>query len=890
MSVSLLTTKLFIPPTRPELVPRPRLIVRLDEGLHRKLTIISAPAGFGKTTLVADWLDHLRLGAQKENQIDYRIAWLSLDDGDNDPARFLSYFIAALNRTKGKDATFGKGALGMLQSPESPPVEAILTSLINEFDEVINKYILVLDDYHVIETKPVENSLTFLLEHQPPQLHLVIVTREDPHLTLSRLRARGQLTELRVADLRFTHAEATGFLNQLMDLNLSAEDIAALETRTEGWIVGLQMAALSMQGREDTASFIQSFTGSHRFVLDYLVEEVLQQQPENVQEFLLRTSILDRLCAPLCDALLLDANILGQETLVYLERTNLFIVPLDNERRWYRYHRLFADLLRQRLHQSTASFAGNKERCEDELHSRASVWYEENGLEIEAFHHAVASNDIKRATRLMEGGGMPLHFRGAVTPVLSWLESLPTKVLDAKPSLWVMYASALSMTGQISGVEEKLQAAEIALQGTEQDDIARNTVGHIAAIRALLAAAQHQVKTIITQSQRALEYLHPDNLPVRTATIWKMGIAYQLQGDRAAASRAYTEAISISQASGNIIINILASLGLGQVQETENQLHLSAKTYRRVLQLIGDQLQPSGCEIYLGLARIFYEWNDVDAAQKHAHKSLQLAQQLEDIDRSIASEVFLARLKLGQGDVASAAATLARAHQSVRQHNFVHQMSDVITAQVITLLKQGNLPEAAHLVEKHELPISQARVYLAQGDTSAALAVLRPLRKQVEAKGEADKYLKIMILLACAHHANGETDEAILLLGEAMGMAEPNGFIRIFVDEGLPMVQLLSEVAAQGIMPNYVSKLLAVFEAEKQKNDLSPSQLLVDPLSERELEILTLIAAGLKNKEIAEQLIISLNTVLYHIKNIYRKLGVNKRTLAIAKAKEINLI
>ncbi|MFC1879741.1 LuxR family transcriptional regulator [Chloroflexota bacterium] len=739
--MSLLTTKLFIPPTRPELVPRPRLIKRLDEGLHRKLTIISAPAGFGKTTVVADWLDHLRLGAQKENQIDYRIAWLSLDEGDNDPARFLSYFIAALNRTKGKDAPFGKGALGLLQSPESPPVEAILTSLINEFDEGLNKYILVLDDYHVIETKPVDNTLTFLLEHQPPQLHLVIVTREDPHLTLSRLRARGQLTELRVADLRFTHAEATGFLNQLMDLNLSAEDIAALETRTEGWIAGLQMAALSMQGREDTASFIQSFTGSHRFVLDYLVEEVLQQQPENVQEFLLRTSILDRLCAPLCDALLLDANILGQETLVYLERTNLFIVPLDNERRWYRYHRLFADLLRQRLHQSTASSAGNKERGEDELHSRASVWYEENGLEIEAFHHAVASNDIKRATRLMEGGGMPLHFRGAVTPVLNWLESLPTKVLDAKPSLWVMYASALSMTGQMSGVEEKLQAAEIALQGAEQDDIARNTVGHIAAIRALLAAAQHQVKTIITQSQRALEYLHPDNLPVRTATIWKLGIAYQLQGDRAAASRAYTEAISISQASGNIIINILASLGLGQVQETENQLHLSAKTYRRVLQLIGDQLQPSGCETYLGLARIFYEWNDIDAAQKHAHKSLQLAQQLEDIDRSIASEVFLARLKLIQGDVASAAATLARAHQSVRQNNFVHQMSDVITAQVITLLKQGNLPEAAHLVEKHELPISQARVYLAQGDTSAALAVLRPLRKQVEAKGEADKYL-----------------------------------------------------------------------------------------------------------------------------------------------------
>jgi LuxR family maltose regulon positive regulatory protein len=617
----------------------------------------------------------------------------------------------------------------------------------------------------------------------------------------------------------------------------------------------LQLAAISMQGQKDTTNFIQSFTGSHRFVLDYLVEEVLEQQPENVQEFLLRTSILDRLCAPLCEALLLDADISGGETLAYLERTNLFIVPLDNERRWYRYHRLFADLLRQRLHQNISSSTGDDGMRLDELHIRASVWYEENGLEIEAFHHAVSSNDIKHATRLMEGGGMPLHFRGAVTPVLSWLESLPTTVLDAKPSLWVMYASALSMTGQMSGVEEKLQAAEKALHGTEQDDIARNTIGHIAAIRALLAATQHQTKTIIAQSQRALEYLHPDNLPVRTATIWKLGIAYQLQGDRAAASRAYTEAISISQASGNTIINITASIGLGQVQETENQLHLAAKTYRRVLQLIGDQLQPAACEAYLGLARIFYEWNNLEAAQKHAHQSLQVA-----------------------------------AHQSVQQHNFVHQMPEIVAAQVLTLLNQDNLAAAAHLAEKHELPISQARVYLAQGDASAALAVLRPLCKQEGAKGEGDKYLKIMILLAGAHHAHGETDEAVQLLGGAMELAEPNGFIRIFVDEGLPMVHLLSEAATKGIMPNYVTKLLAVFEDEKQKKDLSPSQQLVDPLSEREIEILNLIAAGLKNKEIAEQLIISLNTVLYHIKNIYRKLGVNKRTLAIAKAKEIKII
>lgn len=889
MPTALLGTKLFIPSSRPELVPRLRLVEQLNKGLHRKLTLISAPAGFGKTTLVTEWLDNLRLVSSKENQNSNSIAWLSLDEGDNDLARFLSYFIAALNQGEGKDAVIGKGALSMLQSPQVPPAETILTSIINDIISIPNRIVLVLDDYHLIETQPIHDALTFFLEHLPTQMHLVIVTRQDPNLPLGRLRARDQLTELRAADLRFTLSEAAVFFNQGMELDLSKDDISALEIRTEGWITGLQLAAISMQG-QDTGNFIKSFTGSHRFVLDYLVEEVITQEPDYVQEFLLRTSILDRFCASLCEALFVDAEISGQETLAYLEQTNLFIDPLDNERRWYRYHHLFADLLRQRLRQNTYSSTGDGGMSMDELHIRASIWYEENGFEIEAFHHAVSSNDIKLATRLMEGGGMPLHFRGGATPVLRWLESLPTTVLDAKPSLWVMYASVLSMRGQMSGVEEKLQAAEKALRGTEQDDIARNTIGHIAAIRALLAATQHQTKTIIAQSQRALEYLHPDNLPVRTATIWKLGLAYQLQGDRAEASRAFTEAISISQASGNTIINITASIGLAQVQETENQLHLAAKTYRGVLQLIGDQLQPSGCEAHLGLARIFYEWNDLDTAQKHAQQSLQMAKQLFNFDRSAACEVILARLKLSQGDYNSATATLAKAYQSVQEHNLVHQISEVITAQVLTLLQLNNLPEAAYLAEKQKLPFNQARVCLAHGDPLAALAVLRPLRKQVEVKGEADKYLKIMILMACAHHENGETDEAIQMIGEALRLAEPNGFIRIFVDEGSRMTRLLSEAAAKGIMPTYVSKLLAVFEAEAQKNDLSRSQQLVDPLSEREIEILNLIASGLKNKEIAELLFISLNTVLYHVKNIYRKLGVNKRTLAVAKAKEINLI
>src|SRR5438477_6772745 len=542
MPTPILATKLYIPPLRPQVVIRPRLIERLNEGLHRKLTLIAASAGFGKTTLVSEWVEGIeRPGA--------RTAWLSLDEGDNDPARFLTYLVAALQTIA---ATIGEGVLGALQSPQPPPTVSILTALLNDITTIKDPFVLVLDDYHVIDAKPIDHALTFLLEHLPPQMHLVIATREDPQLPLARLRARGQLTELRATDLRFTPSEAAGFLNQGMGLNLSAEDIARLSTRTEGWIAGLQLAAISMQGQQDTTSFITSFTGSHHFVLDYLVEEVLQQQPESIQTFLLRTSILDRLCGPLCDAVLLTPSGSGQETLEYIEHANLFLVPLDNERRWYRYHQLFADLLRQRLHQRSASSPEDEVGDVTELHIHASVWYEDHGLEIEAFHHAVAANDVEHATRLVEGKGMPLQFRGAVTPVLHWLESLPKTVLDARPSLWVMYASALSMTGQLTGVEPKLQAAEAARQGAEPDDQTRNLVGHIAAIRALLAATQYQVETVIAQSRRALEYLHPDNLAVRTATTWKLGIAYQLQGDRAAASRAYTEAIASSQASGNI--------------------------------------------------------------------------------------------------------------------------------------------------------------------------------------------------------------------------------------------------------------------------------------------------------------------------------------------------
>src|SRR5437588_6076660 len=478
MPTPILATKLYIPRLRPNVVSRSRLLERLNEGLHRKLTLIAAPAGFGKTTLVSAWVAGC----------DRQVAWLSLDKGDSDPILFLMYLIAALQTIA---PNIGEGVSGVLQSPQPPPTASILTALLNEITTIPDNFVLVLDDYHVLDAKPLDQALAFLLEHLPPQMHLVIITREDPQLPLARLRARGQLTELRAVDLRFTPSEAAEFLNQGMGLTLSAEDIAALERRTEGWIAGLQLAAISLQGQQDATSFITSFTGSHHFVLDYLLEEVLQQQPESLQTFLLRTSILDRMTGSLCDAVLLTPPGSGQETLEYIEHANLFLVPLDNERRWYRYHQLFADLLRQRLHQRSASSTGDEVGDVTELHCRASVWYEDHGLSLEAFHHAAAAHDVERAERLIEGEGMPLQFRGAGAPVLNWLESLPRTALDARPSLWVTYASTLLFGGQHTAVEQKLQAAEVALQGSEPDDRTTDLVGRIASMRATLAAIHH---------------------------------------------------------------------------------------------------------------------------------------------------------------------------------------------------------------------------------------------------------------------------------------------------------------------------------------------------------------------------------------------------------------
>ncbi len=940
MATPILATKLYVPPPRRNVVLRSRLIERLNEGLAlgRRLSLISAPAGFGKTTLVGEWVAGPWRAAPgqvcERLEPKVRVAWLSLDEGDNDPARFLAYLVAALQNVAGH---IGEGVLGLLEAPPLPPIEATLTTLLNDITAIPDHFVLVLDDYHVIDSRPLDDALTFLLEHLPPQMHLVIATREDPHLSVARLRARGQMTELRAADLRFTPSETADFLNQVMGLNLSAEDIAALEIRTEGWIAGLQLAAISMQGRQDTADFILSFTGSHHFVLDYLLEEVLHRQPTGVQTFLLRTSILDRMCGPLCDAVLhgdvcchpqdYDRNSAdtdrhptpsssGQETLEYLEHANLFIVPLDNERRWYRYHHLFAELLRQRLGQSLSSAELS------ELHIQASEWYEHNGLALEAFQHAAVANDVERAERLIESKEMNLHLLSVVRPILDWLASLPKTVLDAKPRLWVRSATLALMAGQTTGVEEKLQAAEQALHGVEPDQNIRDLIGQMACARATLALTHYDPEAMVIQAQRALGYLHPENLTFRFTAHWALASAYRWQGDRSAAARACQESLAISQKARGMFSKILSISTLGELLELDNQLYQAAETYRQVLDLAGEHPQPSVEGVHLGLARICYEWNDLDAAETHGQQSLQLARLYDHvIDRFIVSQVFLARLKLARGDVGDAAAMLAQAEQSAHQKNFTLRLPDIAAIQVLALIRQGQVAAAAQLARQYELPLSQARVLIAQNDPSAALQILEPLRQQAEARGWADQRLQTMVLQAVAQYMRGEKEKAGHVVGEALTLAEPGGFIRLFVDEGEPMRLMISDFRSKienRALADYVCRLLAAFPVARsqvrdpksetlapharagvldQKSRLCSAKRtrdlrseIVEPLSQRELQVLRLIASGLSNDEIGGRLFLALDTVKGHNRRIFDKLQVQRRTEAAARAHELGLV
>jgi LuxR family maltose regulon positive regulatory protein len=975
---SLLATKLNIPPIRPELVSRPRLIERLSaalptrdafsrtrDGFSRALTLISAPAGFGKTTLVGEWV--LEVGAHGDAPP--HVAWLSLDEGDNDPARFLGYLIAALRTI---EPNMAKGVLGALQAPQPPPAEEILTVFINEIAAIPHRIVLVLDDYHLIDVQPIDDALTFLLEHLPLQMHLVIATREDPLLPLARLRAQGQLTELRATDLRFTPSEAAEFLNRTMGLDLSAEDIAALETRTEGWIAGLQLAAISMQGRKDTSSLVKAFTGSHRFVLDYLVEEVLDQQSESVQTFLLQTAILDRLTGSLCDAVrfgeakapstpggdavrfgsakIADRSVRaasssgtavlqggaesrnGQATLETLERANLFIVALDNERRWYRYHHLFLDLLRQRLRQAHPEWIPT-------LHRRASEWYEQNGFVDRAIEHALLTEDHERPAWLIDQQAEAMWLRGEHAKLQRWLNKLPDEVVFSRPQLCVFHAWYLFAAGQQDEAEQRLQACEQrfepAVNGTTRisapDEQVRNADvdrmklrGMVAVIRAFMATYLGDVEAMAVHARQALEVLPEQELVWRSNAALALGDAQGFKGDIVAAYQARLQAAEVAAQAGDTFFSTVAYLKVAVTLREQGHLQQTIQICQREIQRADSSGLARGSVVGALLAiwgEALAELGDIEGAIDLANQGVALTERGVDLAMRGWSYLCLTRILFSAGDMAGAEVIVQKVEATARDSNPPAWITTQAAAwQARIWLAQGRLdaasewagqrgldaggePKPLHELDYVSLPdyVVLARILIAEGRLNEANRLLPRLLEAAEAGGRTSRSIEILVLQALAFQADGSTTRALTALERALALAEPEGSVHTFVDEGPPMGHLLYQAATRGMMPSYAAKLLTAFgggtkdEGRRTKKEVSssvvrPSSALVEPLSEREIEVLQLIAEGLTNREIASRFFLSVNTVKAHTRNIYGKLGVRSRTQAVGRARSLGVL
>lgn len=908
MSETLLSTKLFIPQTRPNFVRRTQLIDKLNSGLHHKLTLVSAPAGFGKTTLVSEWI----------STCECPVAWLSLDENDNDPIRFLTYLIAALQRTNAIESDFGDDLIQMLQSPQPPPNKTILTSLINEIADCGDKRLLVLDDYHLVISQPIDNNLTFLIENIPSQMHLVIATREDPLIPLGRLRARDQMTELRAVDLRFTSDEAAEFLNRVMGLNLSPEDITALEKRTEGWIAGLQLAAISLQGRDDTHKLIDSFTGSNRLILDYLIEDVLKQQPENIQAFLLQTAILDMLNESLCDAVTDQVN--SQKILEELERANLFIVPLDNERRWYRYHRLFADLLRQRLRQKISEQLPI-------LHLRASHWFEQNGFIERAIEHSLKIDDFERVADLAEFAWREMNLNYQSIAWLKWVKSLPEELILARPMLSTDYGWALIDIGDFEAADLRLRDAERWLERTisgnqEQEppafkpavlneDQLRSLSIWIANGRAYLAQALGDVPATIQYAQQALDLLPKNNYFERGLSAILLGFAYWSSGDLEEAYQAVDEAISNMHMLGNISYIISFSSYLTDIMVSQGRLRETERTYTKLLEFVNKQDTSTVKEsavLHLGLSEIYLEQGDMEAAKFHLDKSEELGN-LPSFPPWF-RHWTLARIKVkeSEGDLDGVLKILGEAENMYYRHPIpdVRPLPALISrAQLV----QGRLNDALLWVNESGLSINDDLSYLREFEhiTLARMMIaqykhdqddiviqdligfLERLLKSADEGNRLDSLIEILVLQALTYEAVDDIPHALSILGRVLTLAEPEGYLRVFVREGPLMEALLKRVKVEDEkVKEYAHKLLTAFNGTESHPPIS--QPLIDPLSERELEVLALIAQGLTNQEIGRRLYLSLNTVKVHTRNIYSKLGVNNRTQAVAQSRELGIL
>lgn len=926
MEASLLQTKLYTPQTRPDLIPRPHLLERLNEGLQRKLILISAPAGFGKTTLLGAWINSIPETSSTDQATQHtsptpypslptpRFAWLSLDEGDNDPTRFLTYFITALQTL---EASIGEAALAVLQAsrPQPPLVESVLTTLINEITALSTQVVLILDDYHLIETSAIDQALTFLLDHLPAQMHLVIASRADPSLPLSRLRVRNQMTEIRADDLRFAPEEARVFLKLATGRDFSADDLAALEARTEGWIAGLQLAALSMQRlrrEDDIPGFIAAFTGSHHYIVDYLVDEVISQQPEGTRDFLSQTSILSRLSGPLCDAVTGGSD--GQARLEQLAEANLFLVPLDNERHWYRYHHLFADFLRARLHQNPPVHilqVGTKGGVA-ELHRRAAAWYEQHGFIAEAVKHLLSAGAFEQAVDLIERTARDLLIRGEHATVSGWIKALPEDLVRSRPRLCLAQVWALTYVRDTAGMAARLQDVEDVLRPAGTTGLTKTEIDHlqgeVAAYRAVLTFWHNKdLVEAIDLCQQALDKLPENDLYLRGMITFVLGVMYRANDDLATASQALTEACTINRKAGNLILALDASANLAGLFEVQGKLRQAAETHRQAVQLATPQHGrplPAACYGLVGLGKVYREWNELDKASQYLHQALDLARQARFEHVVLDGTITLALVLQARGDWQTANETLEQAAQLAQGWNRARPIERVAVFKARLSLAQGRLEAAARWATESGLgiddPLSDwlepahlilARVLLAQTKLAQALTLLARLRGAATSAGRTGSLIEILALQALAFNAQDDRAEAMTTLAEALTLAEPEGYIRLFVDEGQPMAGLLAQLPKN----HYRNKLLDAFdEAEEIIVTLSPPHphipTLIEPLSERELEVLHLIATGMSNREIAQALIIAEGTVKKHTNNIFGKLGVRSRTQAVARATELNLL
>ena len=891
MSAPLLSTKFYVPPPRPALVSRPRLLALLDQGLARPLTLISAPTGFGKTTLLSEW----RASAGR----DYPLAWLSLDPEDNNPIRFLNYLTAALRNVV---PGVSEPAPGMLRSPETIQLQAFLTGLINDLDQFPEPFALVLDDYHLIRSSAVHEIIAFILDHLPQRMHLVLLTRSDPPLPLASLRARSQLVEIRADDLRFSAGEAQAFFNPLMGLALSPGDVAAIEQRTEGWIAALQLAALVIQSPrlaqepEAIPRFIEAFTGSHHYIADYLSAEVLSRQPEQVRTFLLQTSILERMTAELCDRLLGRSDSLAM--LRQLDQANLFLVPLDEQRRWYRYHHLFAELLRSQL-QEVAS-----EQL-PELHQRAADWYEQNGFVSEAITHALAAGDLQQTARIVEQHAMATLMRGDSTTLLGWIASIAA-LIPQHPWLGIYQSWALLITGEIEPIETRLQAVESWIAAHPSITDAQELEDHIAAIRALIAGRRGLAQQAITLARRALERLPDSETAIRGVLMLTLGDASWSSGDLVGAMQVFNQAAHMQAATDNILPATGAFSSVAALLVEQGQLRRAAETYQEVVRIAtraDGRIMPTAAPAYLGLSGLAYEWNDLDAASRDARQGLELGRRWGNPATLAGIYLLQARIQQAQGQRLDSSEALRQAEELARGPGVpLATAYRIAEFRVRQWLQQANLEAAVRWVGQQALDpgdafsyqqqiayLTLARILIAQNRLEVASSLLERILAQFESLGQMGRVLELLLLQALTMNAKGDVTGALAALARALALGEPEGCLRVFLDEGAPMAELLRHAGSRGIAPPYVARLLSEFNRSKAVTADS-QQPLIEPLTDRERQVLRLLAEGFSNQAIAERLVIAVGTVKTHTASLYRKLGVSSRTQAVARATQLGLL